>query len=92
MMPLGGRKQDTTYPEEMSYDVFMTQILAPNSENGQANFCFGNEEKEFGQTNFTPSVNLLPNKIDGTPRKMHIWYQQSDVFMLSIQLFDEKDK
>ena len=78
----------------MDYDVQMVAIQAPGSENGQSNFDFANEagDKVF-KTTLKPSIALTEKSLRGMDiRKIIVWYQQSDAFMLSLQFFDAEGK
>lgn len=72
----------------------MVAIQAPCSENGQSNFDFANEagDKVF-KTTMKPSISLSEKSLRGMDiRKIVVWYQQSDAFMLSLQFFDVEGK
>jgi len=90
------KPQDQQCPPEdkMDYDVQMVAIQAPGSENGQSNFDFANEagDKVF-KTTLKPSIALSEKSLRGMDiRKIIVWYQQSDAFMLSLQFFDAQGK
>lgn len=78
----------------MDYEVCLAAIQAPSSENGQSNFDFANEagDKTY-KTTLKPSISLSEKSLRKMDiRKIILWYQNSDAFMLSLQFFDAEGK
>jgi hypothetical protein len=87
--PIKG-EQNRIFPleDKLTFETYLTAFSAPTTSNGQCNFKFSDGTKTEYKASVTLQDVLIPDAVKSV-RKITIWYQASNGFMVSIMLLDK---